>query len=327
MVRRLCYDPGMMDATAIQTGGAETNFSDWGSLAITLFLLLAGAWQIGRTRDWPEAWKRMILLYGAMFGGLVLLASGGVWFVSFSHAEQGTGEGARLALQVLTVGFSQVVTGTVLLAAALGERSGSAGRRVRLGRLLPVLDRRRVIRAQRANGRATVFRVNRPWGTETLEWVLWLAGVLAFSASWMWVAVHGFGAGVGQEVLEALAPKEGTNPTAQIMAALALVFLAPLVEEVIFRGFTQGGVTVLWPERWGGRYWARGMGIVIPALLWALCHGGQIDPVWVKWVQIFGLGLALGVVRLRQGLEACVALHLVFNLIGGFYLPPEFSGG
>ncbi len=351
---RLCYDPGMMDGIALQTGVAGAGFSDWASLVITVFLLLAGAREIERTRHWPRGWKRVVLVYGSVFVGLTLLASGGVWLASCLQTGA-EAEGRQQVVQLLTVGFSQAVTGAVLLAAALGLRSGEPERRVRLRRLLPVVDRWRAagklriendeLRKETRNGsgRETgelrrdtqsgrrrgqiVFGTKRPWGAETLEWVLWLAGVLAFSASWMWIAVHVAGAGVGQEVLEALAPKEGTSQAAQVVATLALVFLAPLVEEVIFRGFTQGWVTVLWPKRWGGRHWARGMGILIPALLWALCHGGQIDPVWVKWVQIFGLGLALGVVRLRQGLEACVALHLVFNLIGGFYLPTEFSGG
>lgn len=315
-VRDLWYDPGMMDATASQIGMSATGFSDWASLAITVFLLLAGAWEMGRCPYWRPAWKRVVLMYGTLFAGLTLLAAGGVWGVSLLEGEGG--EGRRQMIRLLTVGLSQAMTGAVLLAAALCVRSGEARRRVRLGRLLPVSDR--------WLSRATLCRKS-PRGRQVLEWVLWLAAILAFSTSWMWIAVRIAGAGVGQEVLEALAPKEGLSRVVPVIVTLALVCLAPLVEEVIFRGFTQGWVTVLWPERWGGRRTARAVGIVLAALLWALCHGGQIDPVWVKWVQIFGLGLALGVVRLRQGLEACVFLHLVFNLIGGFYLPSEFSGG
>ncbi len=307
----------MMDGTALQIGMSATGFSDWASLTITVFLLLMGAREISRCQYGRSAWKRAALAYVGLFGGLTLLASGGVWGVSALLGE-GASEGRRQAFQLLTVGFSQAVTGAVLLAAALAVRSGEARRRLCVGRLLPVVDR------WRSRG---VLPRKRPWGVPILEWILWLAAILAFSTAWMWVAVRIAGAGVGQEVLDALAPKEGVNRAAQVMATLALVCLAPLVEEVIFRGFTQGWVTVLWPERWGGRPGARVVGIVVSALLWALCHGGQIDPVWVKWVQIFGLGLALGVVRLRQGLEACVLLHLVFNLIGGFYLPSEFSGG
>jgi membrane protease YdiL (CAAX protease family) len=307
----------MMDGTASQIGMSATGFSDWASLAITVFLLLAGAWEMGRCPHWRPVWKRVVLMYGALFVGLTLLAAGGVCGGALLEGEGG-GDGRRQMMRLLTVGLSQALTGAVLLAAALCVRSGEARRRLCISRLLPVVDR--------WLSRATLSRKS-PWGRQTLEWLLWLAGILAFSASWMWLAVHIAGAGVGQEVLDALAPKEGTSRMAQVVVTLTLVCLAPLVEEVIFRGFTQGWVTVLWPERWGGRWAGRTIGIVLSALLWALCHGGQIDPVWVKWVQIFGLGLALGVVRLRQGLEACVLLHLVFNLIGGFYLPSEFTGG
>ena len=49
------------------------------------------------------------------------------------------------------------------------------------------------------------------------------------------------------------------------------------------------------------------------------------EPAWVKWVQVFGIGLGLGAARARLGLEACVGLHLGFNLIGALIVPPELA--
>ena len=55
--------------------------------------------------------------------------------------------------------------------------------------------------------------------------------------------------------------------------------------------------------------------------LWALMHNGRIEPDWVKWVQIFGVGLCLGRVRWRYGLEAAIILHFCFNVLSGWIVP------
>lgn len=88
--------------------------------------------------------------------------------------------------------------------------------------------------------------------------------------------------------------------------------LSPLNEEIFLRQYLQGR---LMKARWrfglGVRLWV----LIVPAVFFALMHTGSIEPVWIKWVQIFVLGLSLGVIRLRLGLAACIGAHVVFNLL------------
>jgi membrane protease YdiL (CAAX protease family) len=45
----------------------------------------------------------------------------------------------------------------------------------------------------------------------------------------------------------------------------------------------------------------------------------------VKFIQIFIVGLFLGLARLRLGLEACVLIHALYNAAGCMYAPPELG--
>ena len=61
----------------------------------------------------------------------------------------------------------------------------------------------------------------------------------------------------------------------------------------------------------GGRYW---IAIVLSSALWSLAHANILNPAWVKIVQVFPLGLALGYLMRRYGLEACLLAHGGFNV-------------
>ena len=105
-----------------------------------------------------------------------------------------------------------------------------------------------------------------------------------------------------------------------LLALLATVIGAPLVEEVIFRGLIQSRLERAMPG------W---LAAVISALVFGLCHG-QI--VWI--VYAFVLGMIFG--RMRQccrSILPSLAAHFVFNLIGHLavalepHLTPEAISG
>jgi membrane protease YdiL (CAAX protease family) len=89
-----------------------------------------------------------------------------------------------------------------------------------------------------------------------------------------------------------------------LMLWLAVSVIAPVVEEVTFRGFLYRG--------WAGPLGPAGA-VVATALLWALLHV-QYDAFDI--VQIFVFGLALGYIRWRSGSTLLtILLHMLNNVI------------
>ncbi len=85
-----------------------------------------------------------------------------------------------------------------------------------------------------------------------------------------------------------------------LLLVVTTVFLAPLFEELIFRG-------VLLPVL--AKEWGRFLGVIISALVFALAHlsVGELPPLIV-------LGLGLGLLRLTSGrLFPCVLMHSLWN--------------
>lgn len=86
----------------------------------------------------------------------------------------------------------------------------------------------------------------------------------------------------------------------------AIMVVAPVVEELFFRGFLFRGLV---HTRWLGPVWA----VVITAALWALLHT-QYEPSVMIW--IFLCGLYLGYARLRtQSLYIVILMHGVMNAL------------
>ncbi len=87
---------------------------------------------------------------------------------------------------------------------------------------------------------------------------------------------------------------------------LAVVLVAPVGEEVLFRGFLFRG--------WVTPDWRGAVAVVVIPLLWAAMHL-QYD--WLGIGQVFLIGLVLSWIRWRSG--SClltIALHVLVNLIG-----------
>ena len=70
----------------------------------------------------------------------------------------------------------------------------------------------------------------------------------------------------------------------------------------------------------GSRY---GVAIVITSAVWSLAHVNTLDPEWVKIAQVFPLGVGLGYLFKRFGVEICILAHGVFNVVMA-YLAPLF---
>jgi membrane protease YdiL (CAAX protease family) len=87
---------------------------------------------------------------------------------------------------------------------------------------------------------------------------------------------------------------------------------AAIVEEIAFRLGIQNFLAskLKWREN---RYW---IAIVATAALWASWHMGGLDPEYVKFLQVFPMGVALGFLFRRYGTEACIFAHGAFNVIG-----------
>jgi len=105
---------------------------------------------------------------------------------------------------------------------------------------------------------------------------------------------------------------------AGVSMVLVFVFFAvsaALFEEILYRQYLLCRLAAL----------ARGLGVArLPALvlatgvstaLFALSHGGMVEPAHLKYAQTAVLGLALSIAQIRLGLEGAVTVHLVFNLL------------
>ncbi len=95
-----------------------------------------------------------------------------------------------------------------------------------------------------------------------------------------------------------------------------LVVLAPLSEELLFRGFVYGGLA---PSPIGP------IGaIIVTSLVWTVIHV-QYD--WLVMTQIFIYGVVFGVVRWQSGsLWPSVAAHAVINLLAGLIYYGGYGG-
>lgn len=100
------------------------------------------------------------------------------------------------------------------------------------------------------------------------------------------------------------------------LAAAMLVALLAVKEEFVFRLFLQTQFE-WWLRRFRhGGLWA----ILITSVIWTMGHAGVLEPSWVKFAQIFPMGVILGVMRRRWGLEAPIFAHVVLNLLAVFLL-------
>lgn len=97
------------------------------------------------------------------------------------------------------------------------------------------------------------------------------------------------------------------SPASGYLLAGFGVLVAPLVEELFFRGFLYPAV-----ERWTGS----ATSIIITAGAFAAMHGTQLAYAWAPLLVLFSVGLVLTIIRARSGsVAACVIVHMGYNLV------------
>ena len=101
----------------------------------------------------------------------------------------------------------------------------------------------------------------------------------------------------------------GVDARFGIITAFFLVGLAAIVEETVFRLFMQNMIGYFLRRIRGGYVFA----IATTSVIWALAHSGVLDPGWVKFTQVVVIGIVLGFLMRKQGLESCMAVHMALN--------------
>lgn len=124
------------------------------------------------------------------------------------------------------------------------------------------------------------------------------------------VLFHLFSGRIHPEFLEEL-KRSGLEQPGTELIQIASVLAAPFTEEIIFRFVL---ISVLLTRFKRPTRLNILIVLVLSSLLWTLLHTGMIVPFGVKEAQIFGIGLVLGWLLLRYGLEASIIAHIVLNL-------------
>jgi membrane protease YdiL (CAAX protease family) len=97
----------------------------------------------------------------------------------------------------------------------------------------------------------------------------------------------------------------------QLNLAGVLVLLEfAIAEEIIFRLGIQNFLA-RYMRLESRTYW---IAILLTSTLWTLGHAGVLEPEWVKYAQIFPIGLLLGWLCKKYGAGSAMLVHAIFNL-------------
>lgn len=91
---------------------------------------------------------------------------------------------------------------------------------------------------------------------------------------------------------------------ALLLLWVAVVVVAPLAEELVFRGFLYRGLAASWLGVIGT--------VVITAAVWAVLH---VQYTWLGIASVFAYGLVFGWLRWRASISVPMLLHLMNNVI------------
>jgi membrane protease YdiL (CAAX protease family) len=96
------------------------------------------------------------------------------------------------------------------------------------------------------------------------------------------------------------------RPSALLLGAFG-VLVAPLMEELLFRGFFYPALA-----RWTGA----AASMIITASAFTLLHGAQLGYSWAPLLLIFVVGVTLTVIRMRtNSVATCVIVHMTYNFV------------
>lgn len=144
-----------------------------------------------------------------------------------------------------------------------------------------------------------------------------------------WLAALGGGAamGVGSQVASSILsrwiPKtlpidQYFRDTASAYALAAFgIFIAPLVEELFFRGFVYPALARFFNHFLFPAFdvaFGSALSIMVTAAAFSLLHEGQLAHAWAPLLVLFVVGVALTLVRARtQSVATCVLVHMGYN--------------
>jgi uncharacterized protein len=95
------------------------------------------------------------------------------------------------------------------------------------------------------------------------------------------------------------------NPAAAYALAAFGILVAPVVEELFFRGF-------LYPAL--ARPLGSALAVALTGALFALIHSSQLAHAWIPLLLLFAVGAILTVVRARtKSVATCVIVHMAYN--------------
>ncbi|MXW21439.1 MAG: CPBP family intramembrane metalloprotease [Gammaproteobacteria bacterium] len=270
------------------------------AILATIYLVLGFALAITLLVFWAR--NREDLRYYTRFGVYAACA-----FCAFSavalavaHFEQGLPMGFLVLTFGLVVDFFKI-TLVVAVGAYCARLSGYVA--------FPLIRPRLGLEFDEANG--AVAHPGHSGAADLRTKAIWVAVLvlawLGYSKLLFWLTSPEM-AQPFQDMLNTLEMSQSMELTAA--SALAVSALA-VSEELIFRLGIQNLLVRLF--NWRGRqYW---IAVVLTSLLWTIGHTGVLEPDWVKLLQIFPAGLALGWMFRKHGIECCIAAHLLFNLI------------
>lgn len=106
--------------------------------------------------------------------------------------------------------------------------------------------------------------------------------------------------------------QEGSSAVSQKVLFSSILFfvLIAFYEEVLFRLFIQTFLSYLFRKF----YFGGGLAILMTSALFAVGHYGILETWWIKFTQTFVVGLVLGHLMKKHGMETSFAVHAVLNI-------------
>ena len=182
---------------------------------------------------------------------------------------------------------------------------------------------------------ASVWIFPRLWQRSFLHGIQW--NVLAVHRRWYWIVAGGILLSAASQTAERFLPTPSTSifdnllktqHSAWLLAAFA-VLLAPLTEEIAFRGFLLPALATAYDwlslertpagfERWQNSSLHTASALLFAAIFssvpFALLHADQLSHAWGPLGVLYSVSLVLCFVRIRTHSVACsVLMHATYN--------------
>ena len=257
------------------------------ALAITLLTFWA------RNREELREYTRFGVYTACVFCAFSAVA------LAVAHFEQGLATGSIVLTFALVFDFFKI-TLVVAVGAYCARLAGYVA--------FPLIRPRLGLEIEPANGALThPGRFDADLRTKATWVAVLILAWLGYSKLLFWL----FSPQMAEPLQEMLSVLEASQSMELTPASALAVSAMAISEELIFRLGIQNMLVRLFNWR-GHKYW---IAVVLTSLLWTIGHTGVLEPDWVKLLQVFPAGVALGWMFRKHGIECCIAVHLLFNLI------------